>query len=581
VAAQSQDSADMLRRADSIKTRDPAQFASTLQWLRERADLAPDQREYLRYLEGWKKAYDGEDVAASSLLRALVHDTRQISLQVRSRATLIEVLLFEEHYEEAFNDLGQMLDMVPLAKDGDARQHAFLVAAELYTRVGQYDLALQYAQFLIDENWSGEGACKGGQKRMHALYDSEKFEVFESELRARIDACIKAGEEVYASEISSYGARLLVERRRFDEAIDLLKERYAAQGRSPYSRQTVWFDALLAEAYRGKGDIARARSYLRHAVQIQIQGESDESLVMIDRMLYELAKERGDYRSALAYYEQYSAANRGFLNSTRTREVAFERVSHENIANQLKLDALSKQNQVLLLQTQLGETAAETSRLQLGFLGVCALLVSWWGYRTKREQLRLKKLSERDYLTQVNSRHYLMEQAPRLLEYSKKGEQDLSLVLFDLDHFKKVNDDFKHLAGDSVLKRMAAKCSTLLRKIDILSRIGGEEFAIVLPGCTAEEARKQAERLRLAVATIPVLENGDGRMISASFGVSSTRLSGYDINLLLGDADWALYQAKEAGRNCVVVYDATSRRDSGKDAEGGPALGRIGCSPAA
>jgi diguanylate cyclase (GGDEF)-like protein len=559
-AAQSQDSDDLLRRADRLKTREPAQFASTLQQLRERPDLSSDQREYLRFLEAWKKVYDGEDVAASALLQALVRDARQSSVQIRARATLVEVLLFEEHYGEAFTNLGPMLDLASHVRDGDARQHGFLVAAELYTRVREFELALQYAQLVIDENWASQGSCKGGQKRMHALYDSGKLDILESELRARIDACIKAGEGVYANEIRSYGARLLVQRKRFDEAIDLLRDHYEAHGKSAYSRQVVWFDASLAEAYRGKGDVARAGAYLRHAVRIKLHGEfDDESVVTVDWLLYELAKERGDYRSALAYHERYDAANRGFLNGIRARQLAFERVSRENIEKELALVRLSKQNQVLRLQNQLSETAAETSRLQLGLLGVSALVFLWWGYRAKREQLRFKKLSETDYLTQVKSRHYLMEQGSRLLEYSKRGEQELSLVLFDVDHFKKVNDTFDHLVGDSVMKRMTAKCGTLLRKVDILSRIGGEEFAILLPGCSAEEARRHSETLRMALATISVLESGDGRTISASFGVTSTRISGYDINLLLGHADRALLQAKRAGRNRVVVYEGSLR----------------------
>jgi diguanylate cyclase (GGDEF)-like protein len=148
-----------------------------------------------------------------------------------------------------------------------------------------------------------------------------------------------------------------------------------------------------------------------------------------------------------------------------------------------------------------------------------------------------------------------MELASGTLENCLKLKQEVALVLCDLDNFKQINDRWGHAEGDSVLKYMVAACQTHLRAADIFGRVGGEEFCILLPGCGTKDARERAEDLRKAIAAITEKSRA---VISASFGVTSTTLSAYELNQLLAHADTALYQAKRTGRNCVVVYDKES-----------------------
>jgi diguanylate cyclase (GGDEF)-like protein len=129
-------------------------------------------------------------------------------------------------------------------------------------------------------------------------------------------------------------------------------------------------------------------------------------------------------------------------------------------------------------------------------------------------------------------------------------------VLCDLDHFKSINDTYGHAAGDHVLKQAVAACQAHLRAEDLFCRFGGEEFAVVLDGCELEVARQRCERFREAIGSIAAAEFGVESRVSASFGIASTSTSGYELRVLLAHADVALYQAKRAGRNCVVVYDA-------------------------
>ena len=163
--------------------------------------------------------------------------------------------------------------------------------------------------------------------------------------------------------------------------------------------------------------------------------------------------------------------------------------------------------------------------------------------------------SRRDGLTGIFNRPHFMELASSTLENCQVARQEVSLVLCDLDHFKEINDRYGHAEGDAVLKRMVTACQAHLRAADIFARVGGEEFCIMLPGCSAEDARERAEQLRIAISNAT---DKSRATISASMGVSATRPSGYELHQLMAHADTALYQAKRAGRDCVVVYDPNS-----------------------
>ena len=125
-----------------------------------------------------------------------------------------------------------------------------------------------------------------------------------------------------------------------------------------------------------------------------------------------------------------------------------------------------------------------------------------------------------------------------------------ALIIFDLDHFKRINDTFGHQAGDEVLRQVSKAAQEVLRDSDLLGRYGGEEFILFLPRSSAQEALQVAERLRLRIAALRLPELGEGWPLSASFGVAEGQAS---LETCLLAADQALYEAKHDGRNCVRV----------------------------
>ncbi|MDO9141763.1 MAG: PAS domain S-box protein [Methylobacter sp.] len=172
----------------------------------------------------------------------------------------------------------------------------------------------------------------------------------------------------------------------------------------------------------------------------------------------------------------------------------------------------------------------------------------------KRLLLELERQAHIDFLTGVSNRGYFIQQAEQELARTLRYGCDLSIFMLDIDFFKKINDTYGHKCGDLVLKKLAEICRTVLREVDIIGRIGGEEFAILLPETDKKQAVEVAERLRQAIADAKVpIENGLPVCFTASIGVTSLKGKDENLDVLLSIADKALYQAKNAGRNQVAM----------------------------
>jgi diguanylate cyclase (GGDEF)-like protein len=181
-------------------------------------------------------------------------------------------------------------------------------------------------------------------------------------------------------------------------------------------------------------------------------------------------------------------------------------------------------------------------------------------------EFELAKLAATDPLTGLPNRRYFLEAAEREIERVRRFAAPASVVMIDLDHFKAVNDAHGHAAGDAVLRGAPEAWRNVIRKVDILARLGGEEFICLLPGVAAEAATKIAGRLRRILAAARMSVDAQTISVTASFGVAQVWPSDQSIADALGRADTALYNAKREGRNCVRTFAA---ENEGKPATGG------------
>jgi diguanylate cyclase (GGDEF)-like protein len=185
--------------------------------------------------------------------------------------------------------------------------------------------------------------------------------------------------------------------------------------------------------------------------------------------------------------------------------------------------------------------------------------ILWDLARLATDEFELRLLATKDSLTGALTRRAFKEQAHRAVALALRQHQDLSCLVMDLDHFKAINDTHGHPAGDLVLARTAKACAASLRETDLLGRIGGEEFAVLLPGTTSGGALEVAEKLRSAVESLVFTFGPKPLRVTSSFGAASLGPAGVkELDALLQNADRALYQAKTNGRNRSVLWQGAA-----------------------
>jgi len=163
--------------------------------------------------------------------------------------------------------------------------------------------------------------------------------------------------------------------------------------------------------------------------------------------------------------------------------------------------------------------------------------------------------SVRDALTGCFNRRHALEVIDGELRRARRSQMPLSMVMLDLDHFKRINDQYGHLAGDAVLAAVGSRMKAVLRGSDMKCRYGGEEFVLLLPDTPLSGARRVAETLRAELENHPVTFNEDRIRVTASFGVTAITPGEVDPLVIMARADAALYLAKQEGRNCVRVTE--------------------------
>lgn len=180
-----------------------------------------------------------------------------------------------------------------------------------------------------------------------------------------------------------------------------------------------------------------------------------------------------------------------------------------------------------------------------------------WVVEDITERLRLEtelsRLAAIDPLSGILNRRSFMTSAVVELDRAKRHRRPVSLLMLDIDYFKRINDTHGHLAGDEAIKAMAAACAANIRGGDVLGRIGGEEFAILLPDAGLSEAVVLAERLRLAITQIRIPAGDAFLSFTSSIGAAEMTEGSSSVELLISSADAALYAAKRSGRNKVAA----------------------------
>ncbi|RAP59587.1 hypothetical protein BTJ49_02760 [Oleiagrimonas sp. MCCC 1A03011] len=555
----------LLEKAEQYSNGDHARFLPVLRRLQKlKPHLNKRQQQHVAYWEAWEAGNKGDVTRSILMLEQIADHTDDPSLDARAKLLLIHKYMASQKYVQAFTLANTLTKSLNTVADPDLHDRVLVQMIQMLVSQKQYDQALSYAKQLKSTATTDTRKCQGSYfvtntqlQRLNVLTSSSP------QFHETIDQCLAADMLSYANALRLNWASLMDDEGHTEQALaylnriapDIIKTGYQAQIASLY--------VTRAQAYLIQRNYALASQWANKTLAANAPNNFNWTVQAAYEVLYKVQEHEGQYFAALSSYKKYIDQYKKSTSDAKAQALAYQIVQQEVLTKRLKLQELSKQNRILQLRQSLDRKSAETSRLYILLLLFVLASIGFWAYRTKHSQLRFRRMAREDDLTGTFNRQHFLDCASRLLQRMQKTDNEACLMILDMDHFKRVNDMYGHITGDVVLKHVTNICRHELRTSDVFGRLGGEEFGILMPGCTPQQGKEIGDRMRRALVNAPiqVLEN-ESLTITASIGLASTRTSGYQLKRLLVHADEALYEAKRNGRNQLMISSGAANPET-------------------
>jgi diguanylate cyclase (GGDEF)-like protein len=262
-----------------------------------------------------------------------------------------------------------------------------------------------------------------------------------------------------------------------------------------------------------------------------------------------------DFKTAFEHKDRYMKKNRKFIDMLKANKIAQlnEKYATDYKIKQNKLLVNSNKIKALEIKDSENKKTNQQQKIVMLFMTIVVFLLLI--LRQMKLRGTLKYLAKTDSLTGLYNRRTLFNEGNKLVDQAINENQTLSIIVIDVDFFKAVNDRYGHDTGDKVLSFIAQLGRETMRSRDVFARLGGEEFAGILPGVTPEEAKAIAERLREKIAQFDLSDLAIENNVTVSIGVANLEQVSPQFDNILNAADIAMYYAKANGRNKVYLYD--------------------------
>jgi len=550
--------AEQLERAAELNITAPWQESQAiLDQLEDHLELAgPDQYAEFVYLDARNLTLAGQPEQALARLEAVLARPMTPHKRLAILRLASNIAVVSRRFETSFVMLGEalaLLEQEGLVDDGGV----YSLAAYTFTQLGEYDAARSYAERAIEharQSGSRRDLCSAEQRLAYLYKVVGDAESSERVYRQAIEHCSEAGDRLIAGVARAGLADLWRIEERFDEA-----ERMFDQGIRDLTEANYVSGLAEARLYRARlahdrGDAARTVRLVESAIDQFRDEENWEYLAESHKLLGQSLRQQGDAGRALEHYDHYLSARERYLNAERTRRLAYLEVEFDLRQTEQQLELAREQTRVAELEL---EAQRQRSRLTVTGYALGFVVVAILGYmlmQARRERRRFQSLSQRDGLTALSNHTRFFELAERAFGIAVQKRLPFLLILADIDHFKQVNDIHGHQVGDEVLRRVGARLREHFASMGIIGRIGGEEFAIAVPGRKVAEIQPALEALRRALRQVRA---DDAPVpITMSFGLADRGTGDTTLTAMRERADRALYEAKRAGRDGVVHADA-------------------------
>jgi diguanylate cyclase (GGDEF)-like protein len=460
-------------------------------------------------------------------------------------------------YESALIAINDTVVLLPKLVSLNAKIDTLQAAITLLNSLRAFDEAMKYAERLEAlEAQDGNlfAKCYGLANRVEISFLRGESKPGQSWAPEAIRVCDASNRKSISLIVKAIAAIDLIDSGKVKEGkvagLPLLHEFSTMNQTSDYVTQ---LEEAIARSFLQSRDLVNAEHYGSSAF---FRAKSQNAVQLMEKTSETMAKIRlaqGQLKSAIEYYDINLALKKKVLDDQLQKNLAYQRVKFDmqDKANQLTL--LEQKNKLLTTEKQLQFGKNQNLLLLIALGTILLTILGAWLIRTLQLKNFFRTSSQIDGLTQVSNRAHFVAMTTQAF---KNPDNVVSLMLLDMDHFKNINDTFGHATGDWVLKTVTSTVMALLSKADVFGRLGGEEFAICLPGASQEQVLALAERCRRAIAEIDTQASGFAFPISASFGIATRgKHQLFNFEETLAAADKALYVSKSEGRNRISVYE--------------------------
>jgi diguanylate cyclase (GGDEF)-like protein len=333
-------------------------------------------------------------------------------------------------------------------------------------------------------------------------------------------------------------------------ALETLKRAEALQRQTPDARLRAQIELARGIAFHKLEKLPESIAALEDALQVFRQADAMGELNATYSELADVYAQSGNWHAAFDRRTQAKEVSDRLLNNQLDQRFAALKVEFDTAAKEKENAALTRENEINQKALAQERNVRNLQALVIFLAAMLAVVLALLAVHQRRHALRMKSLALTDELTGVPNRRSVLTRLEPLLRDA--SSRPCSILIIDIDHFKRINDQHGHPAGDDVLRLVAETVRTGVVEPAFFGRLGGEEFLIVLPGTDLEQARVAAERFREDIMSIDTSRwYTDRRRVTASIGCAVSVPGADTPSSMLKRADFALYAAKRRGRNCV------------------------------
>lgn len=459
-------------------------------------------------------------------------------------------------YDKALSAVAKALALVVNIDDITIKRHSYLRIANIYSEMDAYSDMGLYANKVLQlaQETDVRDICHA--KLLRAIYllgvkSHDAFDAFEDSRQY----CDAKQFPLLATMSMKGKGMVLQERGDYLDARAILLLALKGYEAFQFQLEISHVHALLAENYFATGELVQAKS---HAVKV-LTFPDDNSYIEHKHIAYkvfaELMAADKQFEQAYEYSRKEQHYNQLIFDQSKMKTLAYQAAKFNADEQAREINLLNKERELYIAQQTVKEREYTNMLMFItilvgGLFFLAILLVV--GNLQKRRFMRMARM---DALTGVLNRGAGQDLGENLFVQAAARGGDYCVILFDLDHFKRINDSYGHGTGDWALKKVVEVLKPHVRNGDVFARIGGEEFALFLPYANEEKGMEVAEQCRRRLEAIDTHLSGHKFTITASFGVSGMTKEDLSLDPLLHRADMALYAAKSNGRNSVFCYE--------------------------